>query len=43
MIALDYRSPGEPAVVHVDEEWDYPVTALAPDLETFTEGLLRNY
>ncbi|WP_229400840.1 SMI1/KNR4 family protein [Micromonospora okii] len=40
MIALDYRSPGEPAVVHVDEEWDYQITVLAPDFETFVAGLV---
>lgn len=39
MIALDYRSPGEPAVVHVDQEWDYQITVLAPDFETFVAGL----
>jgi hypothetical protein len=40
MIALDYRSPGEPAVVHVDQEWDYRITVLAPDFETFVQGLV---
>ena len=40
MIALDYRSPGEPAVVHVDQEWDYRITVLAPDFETFVKGLV---
>jgi len=40
MIALDYRSPGEPAVVHVDQEWDYQITVLAPDFETFVTGLV---
>ena len=39
MIALDCRSPGEPPVVHVDEEWDYRITVLAPDFETFVRGL----
>lgn len=40
MIALDYRSGGEPAVVHVDQEWDYRITVLAPDFETFVAGLV---
>jgi hypothetical protein len=40
MIALDYRSPGEPAVVHIDQEWGYRITVLAPDFETFVTGLL---
>jgi SMI1/KNR4 family protein SUKH-1 len=39
MIALDYRRPGEPAVVHIDQEWDYQITVLAPDFETFVRGL----
>jgi hypothetical protein len=39
MIALDYRRPGEPAVVHVDQEWDYQITVLAPDFEAFIRGL----
>ncbi|WP_412101301.1 SMI1/KNR4 family protein [Micromonospora maris] len=40
MIALDYRSAGEPAVVHVDQEWNYQITVLAPDFETFVAGLV---
>ena len=40
MIALDYRSSGEPAVVHLDEEWDYRITVLAPDFETFLRMLV---
>lgn len=40
MVALDYRSPGEPAVVHVDQEWSYQITVLAPDFETFVTGLV---
>ncbi|MCN0178146.1 SMI1/KNR4 family protein [Salinispora arenicola] len=40
MVALDYRSPGEPAVVHVDQEWNYQITVLAPDFETFVTGLV---
>ncbi len=39
MIALDYRRPGEPAVVHIDQAWDYQVTVLAPDFESFVKGL----
>ncbi|SBT37250.1 SMI1/KNR4 family protein [Micromonospora auratinigra] len=41
MIALDYRSPGEPPVVHVDQERDYQITVLAPDFETFVAGLVE--
>jgi hypothetical protein len=41
MIALDYRLPGEPIVVHVDQEWDYRITVLAPDFETFVTGLVN--
>lgn len=40
MVALDYRSPGEPAVVHVDQEWNYRITVFAPDFETFVTGLV---
>ncbi|WP_281939334.1 SMI1/KNR4 family protein [Micromonospora sp. AKA38] len=40
MIALEYRSPGEPAVVHVDQERNYQITVLAPDFETFIAGLV---
>lgn len=40
MIALDYRSPGEPTVVHVDQEWNYQITVIAPDFETFLGGLV---
>lgn len=32
MVALDYRSRGEPAVVHVDQEWNYRITVLRPRL-----------
>ncbi|MFV2108281.1 SMI1/KNR4 family protein [Micromonospora sp. LOL_015] len=38
MIAFDYRDcgpDGEPQVVHVDQEWDYQVTVLAPDFVSF--------
>lgn len=40
MIALDYRTQNEPAVVHVDQECDYRITVLAPDFETFVKGLV---
>jgi SUKH superfamily protein len=40
MIALDYREPGEPRVVHVDQEVDYRITKLAPDFATFVSGLV---
>ncbi|MDT0529139.1 SMI1/KNR4 family protein [Micromonospora sp. DSM 115977] len=40
MVALDYRSPGQPTVVHVDQEWNYQITILAPDFETFLAGLI---
>lgn len=43
MVALDYRScgaNGEPRVVHVDQESDYRITALAPDFESFVRGLV---
>jgi SMI1/KNR4 family protein SUKH-1 len=40
MIALDYRTPGEPTVVHVDQEWDYQITVLAPNFEIFVAGLV---
>ena len=42
MICLDYRfcgPAGEPAVVHVDQDWDYKITAVAPDFESFILGL----
>lgn len=40
MLALDYRSPGESAVVHVDQERNYQISLLAPDFETFVAGLV---
>lgn len=40
MIALDYRTGGEPSVVHVDQEIDYRITRLAPDFATFVNGLI---
>ena len=39
MIALDYRQTGEPRVVHVDQEWEYRVTLLAPSFSSFIAGL----
>lgn len=42
MIAFDYRdcgSDGEPRVVHVDQEWDYRVTVLAPNFVAFVQAL----
>lgn len=41
MIALDYRSSGEPSVVHIDSEAGYQITTLAPDFATFVNGLVR--
>ncbi|WP_318784849.1 SMI1/KNR4 family protein [Actinophytocola algeriensis] len=43
LIMLDYRAcgrRGEPRVVHVDQEADYRVTAVAPDFATFVDGLV---
>lgn len=45
MIMLDYRRcgpAGEPAVVHVDQEFDYRITFLAKDFETFIRGLVHD-
>jgi hypothetical protein len=42
MIAFDYRTcgpDGEPQVVHVDQEWNYRITVLAPDFATFVQSL----
>ena len=42
MIAFDYRdcgSNGEPRVVHVDQEWDYRITVLAPNFVAFVQAL----
>lgn len=44
MIMLDYSKcgkEGEPEVVHVDQEFDYTVTFLAKDFETFIRGLVH--
>ena len=40
MIALDYRFPGEPTVVHVDQEADYRITTLAATFAAFLAGLV---
>lgn len=43
VIMFDYRkcgSSGEPEVVHVDQEFDYKITFLAKDFETFILGLV---
>ncbi len=42
MLCLDYREcgpTGEPRVVHVDQERDYKITAVAPNFEAFVRGL----
>ena len=42
MLCLDYREcgpHGEPRVVHVDQEWDYKITIVAPSFEAFIRGL----
>lgn len=42
IIFLDYRecgTNGEPKVVHIDQEFDYKITELAPDFETIIEML----
>ncbi len=42
MLCLDYREcgpSGEPQVVHVDQEWDYKITFVARDFESFICGL----
>ncbi|KAA9327507.1 SMI1/KNR4 family protein [Hymenobacter busanensis] len=44
IIMLDYSTcgpTGEPAVVHVDQERDYKITLLAPDFESFVNGLVN--
>ncbi len=43
MIAFDYTGcgpTGEPRGVHVDQEWDYRITVLAPDFVSFVQSLL---
>lgn len=41
---LDYResgNAGEPEVVHVDKKEGYKITWLAPNFETFIQGLVN--
>ena len=43
MLCLDYRecgAAGEPRVVHIDQEFDYKVTFVAPNFESFLRGLV---
>jgi hypothetical protein len=40
MLALDYSAPGEPRVVHIDQETGYRITLVAPDFGTFLTGLV---
>ncbi len=43
MLCLDYTDcgpTGEPRIVHVDQEWDYKVTFVAPNFESFIRGLV---
>ncbi|TXK68231.1 SMI1/KNR4 family protein [Paenibacillus sp. N3.4] len=45
VIILDYRKCGkygEPEVVHVDQEFDFHITFLAKDFETFIIGLVND-
>jgi hypothetical protein len=42
MLCLDYREcgpSGEPRVVHIDQEWDYKITLVAKNFESFIRGL----
>jgi hypothetical protein len=42
MLCLDYREcgpSGEPRVVHIDQEFDYKVTCVAENFESFIRGL----
>jgi hypothetical protein len=43
IVMLDYTKcgkSGEPSVVHVDQSFDYKITILAKDFETFIRGLV---
>ena len=45
MVCLDYREcgkAGNPQVVHIDQEWDYRITFVAKDFESFIRGLEGN-
>lgn len=45
MICMDYREngkDGEPEIVHIDQEADYKITFLAPNVETFIRGLVND-
>ena len=45
MVFLDYSScgpQGEPQVVHVDQEWDFKITFLAKDFESFIRSLVND-
>jgi len=42
LLCLDYREcgpRGEPKVVHVDQEWDYKITFVAENFESFVRNL----
>lgn len=42
MLCLDYRKcgpEGEPQVVHIDQEWDYKITLVSENFESFVRGL----
>ncbi|GIP16158.1 hypothetical protein J40TS1_18000 [Paenibacillus montaniterrae] len=44
VVMLDYRAcgpDGEPEVIHVDQESDYEITFLAPNFESFIQGLVH--
>ena len=46
MLCLDYREcgpAGEPKVVHVDEAFDYRITMVAQNFETFIKGLTLEF
>ena len=43
MVFLDYRycgPDGEPEVVHIDQEWDFEITYVADDFESFIRSLV---